>query len=495
MGNSLLKTIYQNRSDLLSAVQILLDEGHDPSAVTEYSESPLRVASNNGRFDVVKLLLSKGADESQLGWTNIFHAIAYGSLENLEEAITGGSDLDARDFWSRTPFLFSILVGDIRKTEMLVQAGADTSAVGRCGKTPMAYAIKKDNVDMLNWLIERGFDIEQVNDFGNAPLMEAVKAGAVECLKALINKGADISKPNSIPYMPIHEACNLEIVHALLEAGADINDMSKESRAEMLGYCVDEAPDTSEEEYFKGKHRVFGKSNPELSKNAFWYAMVKSGGSAYHAISKFEKDRNTFIDEPTLDGRNLRQTISSDGRSRFMVFKDFKVCRVEPAWSYDRFGKSITPLKDGRFIEIAGEHEDSYDPDFCIYNDVFVHKGNGECEIYTYPRDVFPPTDFHTATLVGEHIYIIGNLGYGEDRQSGYTPIYQLDINTLKMKKIDTSGDMPGWINRHKAYYDGKSAISIKGGNLIVVENGKEDYVDNEQEYSLCLKSLVWNKK
>ncbi|MFZ4761628.1 MAG: hypothetical protein ACOYK8_02295 [Alphaproteobacteria bacterium] len=262
----------------------------------------------------------------------------------------------------------------------------------------------------------------------------------------------------------------------------------------MLGYHTDEVPDISEEEYFRGKCRVFGKSNPELSKNSFWYAMVKCGGSAYHVANKFGKDRGACIDEPALEGKSLNQTITSDGRSRFMIRKDYRVCRVEPVWSYNRFGKSITPLKDGRFIEIAGEHEDHYDPDFCIYNDVFVHRGNGECEIYTYPREVFPPTDFHTATLVGEHIYIIGNLGYSEDRQPGYTPVYQLDINALKMKKIETRGDLPGWINRHKAYYDGES-ITIKGEKLIVTENGAEDYVDNEQEHSLCLKSLVWKKQ
>lgn len=493
MGNSLLGIIYKNKADLLSEVQALLDKGHDPSYVTSHNESPLRVASNNGRFDVVKLLLSKGADESQLGWTPIFHAIAYGNIGDVEEAITTGSNLEARDYWSRTPFLLSILAGDTRKAEMLAQAGANTSVVGRCGKTPMTYAIQKDNVAMLLWLLERGFDIEQVDDFGDTPLMEAAKEGALECLKTLIKKGANISKPNSIPYLPIHEASNLSIVHTLLEAGANINEMSKELRAEMLGYRVDEAPDISEEEYFKGKHRVFGKSNPELSKNPFWYAMVKCGGSGYRAASKFEKERNIFISEPTLDGRNLQHEITADGKGRYMVFKDYKVSRVEPVWSYDRFGKSITALEDGRFIEIAGEHEDHYDSDFCIYNDVFVHDGKGNCEIYTYPREVFPPTDFHTATLVDEDIYIIGNLGYGEDRQPGYTPVYQLNINTLKITKIETSGEMPGWINRHKAHYDGEF-ITVKGGNLIISENGREDYVDNKQEYSLCLKTMIWRK-
>jgi hypothetical protein len=27
-------------------------------------------------------------------------------------------------------------------------------------------------------------------------------------------------------------------------------------------------------------------------------------------------------------------------------------------------------------VQIGSEHEDDYDPDFCIYNDVFVHGGD-----------------------------------------------------------------------------------------------------------------------
>ncbi len=126
----------------------------------------------------------------------------------------------------------------------------------------------------------------------------------------------------------------------------------------------------------------------------------------------------------------------------------------------------MTPLPDGRVIEIAGEHEDYYDPDFCIYNDVFVHDRKGNCDIYIYPREVFPPTDFHTATLAGEHIYIIGNLGYLEDRRPGYTQVFRLDIKTLKVERLETRGAMPGWISKHKASYDGQSVITVKNGKI-----------------------------
>lgn len=68
--------------------------------------------------------------------------------------------------------------------------------------------------------------------------------------------------------------------------------------------------------------------------------------------------------------------------------------------------RSSTRLRNGREIYIAGEHEDWYDPDFYIYNDVIVIHPNLEIQIYGYPRTVFRATDFHSATLVqDESIY------------------------------------------------------------------------------------------
>jgi hypothetical protein len=59
-----------------------------------------------------------------------------------------------------------------------------------------------------------------------------------------------------------------------------------------------------------------------------------------------------------------------------------------------------------------GEHEDHYDPDFFIHNDVVVRTPDGEVAIYGYPTEVFLPTDFHTATLLPASIVLIGSLGY-----------------------------------------------------------------------------------
>ncbi len=458
MSHALIKTVYQNGPDLLDEVKALLDDGADPSYVTKHGETAVDGASRHGRFDVVALLLKSGADPAPLGWTDQFHEVAFGAVESLKDLLDRGADLAARDRWDRTPWLLALQVGDVAKAELLLAAGSDLDVHGRCRMTPMAFAIQNSHIHMLQWLIDRGFDLEAVDDSGHTPLMTAAEEGKTECVRLLIRAGADVSKETKGGESAINLA-NLDIAQLLIAAGEDLKDINDETRATLLGLQHDCPPSATKQDYQTGKHRRFGHANPELAAVAFWRAMVRSGASAYHARE---------------------------------LFDDTKLTADPAIWCYQRFGKSITALDDGRFIEIAGEHEDHYDPDFCIYNDVFVHRGNGEFDIYIYPREVFPPTDFHSATLVGQHIYIIGSLGYREDRQPGHTPVCRLDVDSLKIEKVDTRGDGPGWISKHKAASKDGREIVVKGGKIICEIDGKEAYVKNTAEYSLSLDSLEW---
>lgn len=166
-----------------------------------------------------------------------------------------------------------------------------------------------------------------------------------------------------------------------------------------------------------------------------------------------------------------------------------------PVWCFQRFGKSLTELPDGRIIEIAGEHEDYYDPDFCIYNDVIVHHADGTFDIYGYPRAVFPPTDFHTATLIGNEIVIIGNLGYGSERNLDKTPVYRLNCDTLEIQFAETSGESPNWICKHRAELVGPRCIKISGGNIAAKVAEGETFFDNSAVFVLNVDSLEWTKE
>ena len=145
-------------------------------------------------------------------------------------------------------------------------------------------------------------------------------------------------------------------------------------------------------------------------------------------------------------------------------------------------------------VFIAGEHEDSYDPDFYIYNDTVVRHPDGRIEIFGYPREVFPPTDFHSATLVSNRIVLIGNLGSPDERRPGKTPVMILDLETLAISAAQTSGTPPGWIHDHNATLsdDGRS-ILIQRGKL---DRGGEDksLVENIDDWRLHLGDWRWER-
>jgi hypothetical protein len=157
-----------------------------------------------------------------------------------------------------------------------------------------------------------------------------------------------------------------------------------------------------------------------------------------------------------------------------------------------RFGQSRTVLADGTVVRIGGEHEDHYDPDFFIYNDVIVDRPSGETRIYEYPLDVFPPTDSHSATVVGDRIVVVGTIGYPADRVAGSTPVHVLDTATFAIERARTDGDAPGWIHKHEAALseDGRSIIVRRG--LVIGDAGC--FRENMDDWALDVARWRWTR-
>lgn len=151
-------------------------------------------------------------------------------------------------------------------------------------------------------------------------------------------------------------------------------------------------------------------------------------------------------------------------------------------------------MTDGRVICVGGEHEDFYDPDFCIYNDVVVFTPSNQLEIYGYPAEIFPPTDFHTATLVGDRLFIIGSVGYQNARRPGETPVYAINLLGYEISTVKTSGEAPGWIHDHAAEFNADGGITIRGGQFMCERNNKQVFRRNFDEYILNVTSGMWRR-
>ena len=216
----------------------------------------------------------------------------------------------------------------------------------------------------------------------------------------------------------------------------------------------------------------YGTANPEQVENALWEQAIDEEWTGYGLRQHLGID---------LDRNTIRQNFSHSA---------YRDATPGPFWSWQRFGRTSTALPDGRVIHIAGEHEDGYDPDFCIYNDVVVQYAGGRREFFLYPKDAFPPTDFHTATLVGSKIVLIGSLSYGDLRRPGETQVLTLDIVSLRIERVATTGEGPGWLSRHIAEKIGETRILVAGGEMQTADA----YAPNTGVFELDLSTMTWRR-
>jgi len=99
------------------------------------------------------------------------------------------------------------------------------------------------------------------------------------------------------------------------------------------------------------------------------------------------------------------------------------------------------------------------------------------------------------ATLVNDSVYVIGSLGYSGTRRFGETPVYRLDVRTLRMECLDVRGEAPGWIYKHQAVAVRPHGIRVWGGTVVTGSNSGESHEKNLVSYVLDLDRLLWRRE
>lgn len=459
----LLKALYSNLTASAdrqrSMLEYLIAAGAPLDCVSDYGESVLTVAAGRPDLELVKLFLDRGADPSVLRWNDVFRAIAFGTPDELQTLLRTASPLEDVDSGDRTPFLFAVHCGKWELARLLLEHGCKRSATGRVGTTAVGYAIEGHQPHVLQWLLASGWELRQpVDQFGASPLRHAVQYDCPECVRTLTEAGADIEEQDEYGFDLMHEASSPEVIWILHEAGLDLNGLPSERRARLLSANGGQPFEVSAEDYEAFRTPRFGQANPDELGNPFWNEMVRSRCSAYTARERFGPAPRSSSDDQKI-------------------------------WCFDRHGHSLTRLPSGQLVEVGGEHEDYYDPDFYIYHDVVVHDGQGGFRIFGYPQDVFPPTDFHSATFLAGGIYIIGSLGYPADRRPGETPVYRLDCETWRIQTVPSRGQVPGWIHSHRARVEGDGTIRVWGGKIW----DGQTLVANEQAFRFDTRTGQWS--
>ena len=93
----------------LGTVRVLMKYGVDPSALDESNHTPLMIAVQNERHEIVKALLHDyGCDPNIKGNLLLHEACGMGNLSLVETLITHGADLNALDESNHTPLMVAV---------------------------------------------------------------------------------------------------------------------------------------------------------------------------------------------------------------------------------------------------------------------------------------------------------------------------------------------------------------------------------------------------
>ena len=92
-----------------------------------------------------------------------------------------------------TPLMEAASSGHLEIVKLLISHGADVNSQSSSGNTPLMYACASGHSEIVRVLLEANANVEDHNENGHTPLMEAASAGHVEVAKILLEYGAGIN--------------------------------------------------------------------------------------------------------------------------------------------------------------------------------------------------------------------------------------------------------------------------------------------------------------
>jgi len=201
----------------MGKIMEFLDNGLDVNVTLEGDGTNILIkASNSADVEMVKMLLSRGADIShanKYGWTALLKA-----LDNREHwaavtpvLIKSGADVNATlksngytPLWKAIGKIKKNKGAAIKIIKSLLSKGADANApyISKderySGETPLMSASKNGSTDVVKLLLSHGADVNARTKAGKTALDYAREKGHQEVVKLLATKGVQASSPTPV---------------------------------------------------------------------------------------------------------------------------------------------------------------------------------------------------------------------------------------------------------------------------------------------------------
>jgi len=204
------------------------DEEEDSDDEEYYTATPLFEAAKNGRMDIVRLLLDRGAKPNipeEHGNSPLHTAAKQGHIGIVQLLLNNGADPNLENDYGETPLYLAFQNDHDNVEHLLLEKGARPEK--EYFETKLVLAIEHGNArDVRNQLLS-GVNI---NFDQSEPLRAAVRNGHKDIVALLLSNGADPNPEDYYAESPLTTALELEekdLAQILLDAGAVPNEEDK----------------------------------------------------------------------------------------------------------------------------------------------------------------------------------------------------------------------------------------------------------------------------
>ncbi|GAB1318562.1 Ankyrin-1 [Madurella fahalii] len=174
---------------------LLTPARNDINMASSKGLTSLMIASQHGRHEAVRLLLSHGATVFALNakrQSALHLACHSGHFESVELLLAHGARTDDATANGKTPLLFAAISGHADVCRLLLEAGAFANARDAEGKTALHHASFHGHGDVVEVLLAHGAPTETVTSQGDTALHIACEKGHARAVGALLSRGAGL---------------------------------------------------------------------------------------------------------------------------------------------------------------------------------------------------------------------------------------------------------------------------------------------------------------
>lgn len=163
--------------------------------------------------------------------TEFLQAVWQGDEPKARRLLAAGADVNKGG--SRSPLIGALIAERESTALLLLELGADLENAHSAGShyTPLQIAISNNMMPVVVRMIELGVNVNAAQPSGWTPLHEAAHDGRLEAARMLLENGARVNHRTRYGESPLlsvwGDGYKLEMIRLLVEAGADVNFLSK----------------------------------------------------------------------------------------------------------------------------------------------------------------------------------------------------------------------------------------------------------------------------